>query len=194
MLLTLVRRAFAPLIVAVALVAATTANAAPISLQYDFTAQDFFSFFGPPPTDPVIGSFTVSYDSAAGGGGAASAVDDFTIGSFTYDATNTAFNAAPNGSSLTIAFGSAVPGFDTFMLQFTVDTLGEPIVGPGAFSYTTSLTGFAMFQTINVDITTSSIEGQVFPNPVPAALPLLISGIAGLGLIGWRRRKETSHT
>ena len=27
--------------------------------------------------------------------------------------------------------------------------------------------------------------------PIPAALPLLLSGLAGLGLIGWRRRKTT---
>ena len=171
-------------------VAAAQSNAAPIALKYDFTAQNFFSFFGPPPTDPVIGAFTVSYDSALGGGGAVSAVDDFTIGSFSYNASNTAFNAAPNGSGLTIAFGSALPGFDSFMLQFTVDTVGQPIVGPGALSYTTSLTGFAMFQTIDVTVIASDpVAPQVFPNPIPAALPLLLSGMAGLGAIGWRRRK-----
>ena len=118
-------------------------------------------------------------------------VGEFTIGSFTYDAFNTAFNAAPNGGGLSIAFGRSTPVADNFMLQFTVDNEGEPIVGPGAFSYTTSLTGFAMFQTINVSVTASSFEAQVFPNPIPAALPLLISGIAGLGLLKWRRRRST---
>ena len=34
--------------------------------------------------------------------------------------------------------------------------------------------------------------GTITPSsviPIPAALPLLLSGLVGLGLIGWRRRK-----
>ena len=188
----LVGRAVLPIIGAmIIVVGASQANAAPLELRYDFTAQNFFSFFGPPPTDSVVGSFTINYDSDLGGGGAANSVPEFTIGSFAYNSTNTAFNAAPNGSGLTIAFGSVVPGFDSFMLQFTVDTVGEPIVGPGALSYTTSLTGFAMFQTIDVSVIASSpYQAEIFPNPIPAALPLLLTSIAGLGAMGWRRRRS----
>lgn len=91
-----VRRAFATLVVALTAIAALPANAAPIQLQYDFTAQNFFSFGGPLPNDPVSGSFTIAYDSVIGGFGSPLAVGAFNIGSFTYDVTNTAFNAAPN--------------------------------------------------------------------------------------------------
>ncbi len=188
MLMKSVRGAFATLILALIAIVATPANAAPIQLEYSFTAQDFFSFAGPPPNDPVSGSFTIAYDSVIGGGGSPSAVGAFTIGTFTYDATNTAFNAAPNGSGLNIAFGRSGFGADNFMLQFTVEDDGEPIFGPGAFSYTTSLTGFAMFQTINVLVNTVQ-SPEIIANPIPTALPLLMSALAGLGVMGWRRRK-----
>ena len=135
-----VGKAFATVIVAITAVIASQANAAPIQLEYSFTAQDFFSFAGPPPNDPVSGSFTIAYDSVIGGGGSPSAVGAFTIGTFTYDATNTAFNAAPNGNGLNIAFGRSGFGADNFMLQFTVEDDGEPIFGPGAFSYTRTAT------------------------------------------------------
>ena len=39
----------------------------------------------------------------------------------------------------------------------------------------------------HIDELTYFVEGAVIP--VPAALPLLLTGLAGLGLIGWRRRK-----
>jgi hypothetical protein len=171
MLMKSVRSVLAAFVVALTAIAATPANAAPILLQYDFTAQNFFSFGGPPPNDPVSGSFTIA--------------------SFTYDATNTAFNAAPNGNGLNIAFGRSSPGADNFMLQFLLEDDGAPIFGPDAFSYTTSLTGFAMFQTINVLVTTAQFSLEVFPNPIPAALPLMISALAGLGVMGWRRRRVT---
>ena len=191
MLMKSVRRAFATLVVALTAIAALPANAAPIQLQYDFTAQNFFSFGGPLPNDPVSGSFTIAYDSGIGGFGSPLAVGAFNIGSFTYDVTNTAFNAAPNGSGLNIAFGRSSPGADNFMLQFLVEDDGAPILGPGAFSYTASLTGFAMFQTIKVLVTTAQFSPEVFPNPIPAALPLMISALAGLGVMGWRRRRVT---
>ena len=36
---------------------------------------------------------------------------------------------------------------------------------------------------------TVTVEEALTPVPVPAALPLLLSGLAGVGLIGWRRRR-----
>lgn len=35
------------------------------------------------------------------------------------------------------------------------------------------------------------VEDEVSTVPVPAALPLMMTGLAGLGLMGWRKRKET---
>jgi hypothetical protein len=35
------------------------------------------------------------------------------------------------------------------------------------------------------------VEYQVAATPIPAALPLFASGLAGLGLFGWRRRKNS---
>ena len=36
------------------------------------------------------------------------------------------------------------------------------------------------------------VNGEFSPVPVPAALPLFLSGLAGLGVVGWRRRKAAS--
>ena len=197
MLMKSVRGAFVTLILALIAIVATPANAALI--QYDFTAQGFVPFFGfAPPTDPVSGSFTVDYDLATGGGGSPTEVSGLTIGSFTYGVTNTAFSAIPDAGGLGIVFQGSDFGVNNnnFMLQFLVASDGAPIVGPGAFSYTTGLTSFAVFQTMNVLVTTSAFAPQdvtVNAIPIPVALPLLLSGVAGLGLMGWRRRRASAR-
>ena len=34
------------------------------------------------------------------------------------------------------------------------------------------------------------IRGQLEPTPLPAALPLFATGLGGLGLLGWRRKRK----
>jgi hypothetical protein len=36
------------------------------------------------------------------------------------------------------------------------------------------------------------IRGQLEPVPLPGALPLFATGLAGLGLLGWRRKKAAA--
>jgi hypothetical protein len=40
-------------------------------------------------------------------------------------------------------------------------------------------------ETIQEDIT----GGSLVPTPLPAALPLFATGLGGLGLLGWRRKR-----
>ena len=37
-----------------------------------------------------------------------------------------------------------------------------------------------------------TLTGEVLPTPIPAALPLFATGLAGLGLIGWRRKRKVA--
>ena len=76
----------------------------------------------------------------------------------------------------------AIPFTDrlTFALASGLPSLGIRIQIAGGLASAPSL-GFFEDARIILD------DGAVIP--VPAALPLLLTGLAGLGLIGWRRRK-----
>ena len=49
--------------------------------------------------------------------------------------------------------------------------------------------GYAAFD--NLIIASSDVEGDVSAVPVPAALPLFAGGLGLLGLMGWRRRRQS---
>ena len=42
----------------------------------------------------------------------------------------------------------------------------------------------------NIEITHGGSGSPVDPVPLPAALPLFASGLVGLGLLGWRRKRS----
>jgi hypothetical protein len=55
------------------------------------------------------------------------------------------------------------------------------------FSSTTNAFEFA-----NLSLTVPTSLGGPSPTPLPAALPLLASGLSALGLLGWRRKKRAA--
>jgi hypothetical protein len=80
--------------------------------------------------------------------------------------------------------GSAVgTSTDTFA-GATFASLG---LTPGTYVWTW---GAAAAATLNGAAVLNTFTIQIGPVPLPATLPLFATGLAGLGLLGWRRKKK----
>ena len=53
---------------------------------------------------------------------------------------------------------------------------------------TSTVAGAALNDSANVADANASV--QVVANPLPGALPLFITGMVGLGLLGWRKKRK----
>ena len=110
------------------------------------------------------------------------------------DATGTTFSLLPGGSD---SFGFGPVGFlGTFsssspasLLPYIggpLDTVDVTMVGgAGVFASPPGLVDVLVDYGFDGDAT---LTYEFTIVPVPAALPLLLSGLAGLGLMGWRKR------
>jgi hypothetical protein len=54
----------------------------------------------------------------------------------------------------------------------------------------TALVSFTPLDDVTVDSASGVFPGTVAATPVPAALPLFATGLGGLGLLGWRRKRK----
>ena len=61
-----------------------------------------------------------------------------------------------------------------------------PITGPGFFDLAAFATSSGTFGLLSIGDTTFTAT----TTPVPAALPLFATGLGGLGLLGWRRKRK----
>jgi CHRD domain len=117
---------------------------------------------------------------------------------------------AGGGPNLVVA--TTVPAFPGFPLGVTSGTYSSPV-----FDLTQSLIYNSAFVTaeggipqaeaalifaitnglsyLNIHTTTNpggEIRGQLSPVPLPGALPLFVTGLGALGLLGWRRKRKAA--
>jgi len=152
-------------------------NAATITTDVTFTATPFTSVMGTsPPVDPVIGSFHLTFDPTQ----------------FYFDATSVSVN------SLDIDVdGGVVFSYNPLVSALNI---GGSNLGSGAYFWSTNdfslgllfdgsaftLDGFSYSQAGINDAFTYGIT--LTPVPIPGALILLTTALAGVGLAGWRKR------
>ena len=156
-----------------------------------------------PPADPRRGpTHRRPYRQAAGTAGgtiAANAADEFNLFNGTYtdgtalqqDNVNTLASTFPSTVTLAITLNGVDPSID---LAADLDLyVTENSQGVGN-SFNANF-GDGVTFTINAPpgvIVTS--DSGVFPDtaatPLPAALPLFATGLGGLGLLGWRRKRK----
>lgn len=157
----------------------TAANAAPVS--FSFVGYDFSP---PGPLNQIVGSINIA-DLTAGIG------NTNISGSIDFGYAGTMFyNYNPSGSVGTLQiysgtsgtlFPSAVSGTNSFYIQLGVTALGALLfdVPEGGMSYGSTLTG-------------GVFEGNIAQTPLPAALPLLASGLGMLGAVTLRRKRKVA--
>ena len=168
--------------------AAKTANASTITETINFTAN---SFPAGAPVNPVIGSFTITFDPTVTVVGAATTI---TINSVNISPGAFApfffYNKSFQGGLLTVCSSGPVnnscavpPGTNGFDIQLH-NLQSSPTFD--ILSYATSSVTNKIFQSGNGAFGRGS---AVVVTPLPGALPLFASGAALLGFLGWRRKR-----
>jgi hypothetical protein len=156
------------------------ANAATITETYDFTITDFTPAGSP--VDPWSGSFAITFDPTPTGPLGPLALDAFSsnlpagYGTFEYS-QSAGFVVV--GDKCVRGACAIPPGTDSAAFSFTPDASGVATFGIGIIA-STSLTNANFIGDI----------GTVTVTPLPAALPLFATGLGGLGLLGWRRKRK----
>ena len=110
---------------------------------------------------------------------------------FNQDYKSTINASDPN--TLTVEFFAPNPAYSSsltlvFKYSLLTPSLDNPIVG-GAGGPSYECEGFSC----NGNDIRYVESGYAFdPTPIPAALPLFVSGLGALGLLGWRRKRKAS--
>ena len=184
-----------------AAVGAQAANAAIVSDLVTFTASGFTSAFGQPvPTDPVTGSFTITFDPTQ-------TYIDQTVG-ITLNSLNIslgsalAFDYSPTGNTHgdadELVVGGLEDGADSVFLSPTVfddfylhilTYSSTPTFQQVGYTTSSDTADTNYFYTDLPDscagsVTVTPITGST---PEPATWAMMLAGFAGLGFLGYRR-------
>jgi hypothetical protein len=150
----------------------------------DFQFQNFSAPSNPlaiPPTDPVSGSFTYQAASLGADIEAITGVS-LTIAGHSYSLADVGFQSNNLIGGVLNGVSTITTG-DDFFMQFSQDMAFFP-----AFIYSTSGTS-NHFSSFAQDFSHFSITELTSPVPLPAALPLFASGLAGLGWLARRKKR-----
>lgn len=151
----------------------------------DYTVTFGASSFSGAPVGFVLGEFAFSLDPAANGSG--SVTNNFlnlAVGALSFDYSK-ALDLLFIGGDLNDVFGQQ-SGTDDLILRVKNFTTSPTF---SFFSYTSAGSpGF--FDSSNGSVHVEAFNTTV--TPIPAALPLFLSAIGGLGFVGWRRRKSAA--
>lgn len=177
--------------VSLAIGTARPSAAATITYDVTFSAALFTTFSAGTPEPLVMGRANVTFDPTvdipSSSNGTLSYLDPFALPAaiiFSYTKANDTLvlAGALNGFN-------AAGGTEDFLLFVKNFTSGSPILDAIFYTETASLSSFySETGFVHVDV----IASNVATTPIPAALPLFISALGGMGLIGWRRRKSAA--
>jgi hypothetical protein len=171
-----------------------------------------FDQTGNPPILGFMASASNTADAAIGG--TSTAMNNLNGGvTWKYDPTGSGYSPPYNGFGLGgVIFNHGVGYEDpanvpfTFPITFTLndvvlaDFVAGKLANGHASPYIMALDLCAGFSAANGSCTGTGFVGGVFSLishqggevPLPAALPLFVSGLGGLGLLGWRRKRKNA--
>jgi hypothetical protein len=172
-------------IVVLAAAGGVPTSASAITLSYDYSGAGSVSFqsnatlnIGGTCLSPCVISALLSI---SGTGPAASPTSGWAALAFTTisdnlgDNLNLGVNAGNIGTNRNLNGGVFFPSILPSTLDVSTSSLASFLGGPGIVDYS-----------INV-----SLPEGAYVTPLPAALPLFATGLAALGLLGWRRKRKT---
>ena len=178
------------------------ANAATVSELVTFSATPIQEFVGPstPPVDPVTGSFIITFDPTQPYSDATGitspniniAVDYAWV--FNYNPVTENLQVGGDfgetGVGCTGDNASCVrfsPATNDFWLY--IDAFLTPDQAFNQLAYSQTSVGVAnLYGTVDG---TGTVTVTPAPTPLPGALPLLVSGLGGLSLLAWRRKRKS---
>ena len=187
---------------ALSLAFASNANADIVGSTYNFSASEtgntVISATAGTFTDPVNPGFCVGSTSVAPACGANSGVSGaigFAASSPTLDKITFGFAGSTAGAgtgSFTIDLGHFINLHGETILGITLasSTLGGATI-TDSWNGTDGLFHFSTTSDFNALGGANAIFNvQVASTPLPAALPLFVSGLGAMGLLGWRRKRK----
>ena len=166
----------------------TAVNASTTTFDVSFSASNFFPAGAP--KDPVIGSFTVTFDPTINyftdtTTGITLNTLNINLGStfgFLYNSTSGAFEVGGTASGV-FAVTNNTDDFQLFIANF--------------LSGTPTISTFFYSQASNADIfdanaAASSVSVSLAATPLPAALPLFATGLGVMGFLARRRKRKAA--
>jgi hypothetical protein len=179
-------------VMGVSLAIGTARPSAAATITYDviFSANSFLTVGTGTPESLVMGRASVTFDPVAdvidSSNGTLDFLDPLSMPAalvFTYTKASDRLVLGGSLNGLLVLGGT-----NDFFVEVQNFTSGSPIMASLFYAQTTSPLGFFLTSSGLVHVNATAVA----TTPIPAALPLLISALGGLGFFGWRRRKSAA--